>query len=156
MALGFAVLAIGAQTQPAQASMEPVSQAESVVRWSTQQLGKPYRLGSNGLRRFDCSGLVFRTFMENDLAARIGGHRTSRGYYRWFRERGRVTHNPRKGDLVVWARRGQRVSHIGIFLGVNRYGQRIALSALTSGVAVHRVKGINVPLRAYLRVSIDR
>jgi cell wall-associated NlpC family hydrolase len=156
VALGFAVVAVGLHIQPAAAATAPVSEAEAVVRWSKNQLGKPYRLGANGLRRFDCSGLVYRTFLEKDLLTRIGGNRTSRGYYNWFKERGQITSNPRKGDLVVWGRRGQPVSHIGIYLGINRYGQRMALSALTSGVAVHKVKGINLPVRAYLRVKLDR
>jgi hypothetical protein len=32
----------------------------------------------------------------------------------------------------------------------------MSISALTGGVAIHRVNGINKPLRAYIRVNIDR
>jgi cell wall-associated NlpC family hydrolase len=156
VALGFSVLAIGFHIQPPTASAAYVSEADAIVRWSKNQLGKPFKLGANGLRRYDCSGLVYRTFLENNLANRIGGDRTSRGYFNWFRERGLITQNPKKGDLVVWAKKGHPVSHIGIFIGYNKYGKPMALSALTGGVAVHRVHGINKPVRAYLRVNIDR
>jgi cell wall-associated NlpC family hydrolase len=156
LAIGFAVAAVGVHIQPPTTAAASLTEAESVIRWGKTQLGKPFRLGTSGLRRYDCSGLVWRTFYEKGLAKRIGGNRTSRSYYNWFRERGLVTSNPRKGDLVVWGRRGKPVSHIGIYLGVNRYGQRMALSALTSGVTVHKVGGINLPVRAYLRVRISR
>jgi cell wall-associated NlpC family hydrolase len=156
LAVGFAVLSVGFQAQPAAAAAAPTSEAESVVRFAQNQLGKAYRLGADGLRRFDCSGLVWRSFSERGLATRIGGKRTSRGYYAWAKRNGRITSNPRKGDLIVWGRRGQRVKHVGIYLGVNRYGARMALSALTTGVAVHRANGINLPVRAYIRVNLDR
>ena len=155
--LGLAVLmVVGAQIQPVAAATAPASEADAVVRFGKNQLGKPFRLGASGLRRYDCSGLVYRTFLETNLARRIGGNRSSRGYFHWFKQRGLVTPNPRKGDLVVWARKGEPVSHVGIYVGRNRYGQPMALSALTGGVAVHRVHGINKPLRAYLRVNLAR
>ncbi len=131
------------------------SEADGVVQFAHRQLDKPYRLGANGLRRYDCSGLVYRTYVENGLATRVGGNRTANGYYKWFKNHGRLTSNPRKGDLVVWGYRGQRVSHIGIFRGYSN-GRAMAVSALTSGVAVHKVHAINKPFRAYLRVNIDR
>lgn len=150
-AIGIAGAGFGIQSVAA-----AESEADGVVSFAHRQLGKPYRLGFNGLRRYDCSGLVYRTYKENGLLKRIGGNRTSYGYYNYFKSHGRITHNPRKGDLVVWAKRGKRVSHIGIFRGYNDNGKPIAVSALTSGVAVHKVNGINIPFKAYLRVKIDR
>jgi cell wall-associated NlpC family hydrolase len=126
------------------------------MSFARNQLHKPFRLGADGLRRYDCSGLVYRTFRENGLARRIGGQRLARGYYAWFKNHGRITSHPQRGDLVVWAHRGKPVSHIGIFYGRDRYGKALALSALTSGVAIHHVHGINVPLKAYLHVNLQR
>jgi cell wall-associated NlpC family hydrolase len=151
-ALGIAGAGFGIQSVAA-----AESEADGVVSFAHRQLGKPYRLGQNGLRRYDCSGLVYRAFVENGLLKRIGGNRTSYGYYNHFKNNGRVVSNPRKGDLVVWAKRGKRVSHIGIFRGYNSNGKPMAISALTSGVAVHKVHGyIGKPFKAYLRVNIDR
>ena len=156
-AVALAVGLVGIQIQSV-AAAETRSEAHttSIFSFAGNQLGKPFQLGANGLRRYDCSGLVYRTFAESGLLTRIGGNRTASGYFNWFRERGRITSNPRAGDLVVWAKRGQRVSHIGIFKGY-RNGKPIAISALTSGVAVHRVHGyIGKPFRAYLRVDLSR
>ena len=148
------------QTAPsaAAATAPAPSQASAVLRFASAQINKRFQLGANGMRRFDCSGLVYRTFREQGLLRRIGGRRTAAGYYNYFRRHGRITHDPQKGDLVVWAHRGQKVSHIGIFDGYNRRGQPMAISALINpyGVTRHRVYGISVPLKAYLHVSISR
>jgi cell wall-associated NlpC family hydrolase len=154
LALAVALAGIGFGIQSVAARE---SEADGVMHFAHRQLNKPYRLGANGMRRFDCSGLVYRAFRENGLLEKIGGNRRSSGYYRWFKENGRVTKNPRRGDLVVWAKRGHRVSHIGIFRGYNRNGKAMAISALSSGgVTVHKVHALNKPLKAYLRVRIDR
>lgn len=152
-ALAIAVFIGGFQIQPAAAAETEV---DGVFRFATRQLHKPFRLGADGLRRYDCSGLVYRTFKENGLRSLIGGDRRANGYYRWFKRRDRITNHPRKGDLVVWARRGRRVSHIGIFKGYDRRGRPLALSALTTGVAVHKVHRLNKPFKAYLRVRLER
>jgi len=156
MAFAIGAAAFQTQTAPSAAAAANPSQAGAVLNFATSQLHKPFHLGANGLRRYDCSGLVWRAFAEKGLAGSIGGQRTSRGYYNYFRNHGKVTSHPQKGDLVVWAHRNHAVSHVGIFYGYNRYGQAMAVSALTSGVAIHRVHGINVPLKAYLHVNIDR
>lgn len=129
-----------------------------MLAFADNQLSKPYRLGSNGMDRYDCSGLVYRAFLEANLADRIGGQRTSRGYYNWFKNHGQITHHPQRGDLVVWAHRHHKVSHIGIFYGYNARGKPLAISALVNpwGVTRHKVNSINIPLKAYLHVRMDR
>ena len=130
--------------------VEAASEVGKITNTLTNQLGKRYKWGATGMRRYDCSGLVYRVFERNGLLKRIGGGRkTASGYYRWFRERGLATRsNPRKGDLVVWG----RGKHIGIYIGNGR-----AISALTSGgVSRHSVKGLNVGFTAYLRVKLSR
>ena len=124
------------------------------MNFAHAQLGKPFRLGTQGLRRYDCSGLVYRTFLEAGVVDRIGGtRRLARGYFRWFKNRGLVTSRPKVGDLVVW---GKPVKHIGLFKGYNRRGKPMAVSALTTGVAKHKVHALNVRFRAYLRVNLER
>jgi len=140
------------------AAMPAPNDSGAVLNFAVHQLNKPYRLGATGPRRYDCSGLVYRTFRQEGLASKIGGERTARGYYHWFKSRGQLTRHPQKGDLVAWAHRGKAVSHIGIFDGYNRSGQPMAISALINpyGVSRHRVFGINVPLKAYLHVKMTR
>ncbi len=154
-AFALAVCVVGFEVAPTQAASS-VSEFSAVKQFAAKQINKPFRLGANGMRRFDCSGLVYRTYVENGLLRRIGGQRRAAGYYRWFKANNRLTSNPRPGDLVVWGRRGRPVEHIGIYVGRNRNGAAMSISALTTGVARHRVNGISMPLRAYLRVNLDR
>lgn len=125
------------------------SQAGKIVYTAKNQLGKPFRLGTQGMRRYDCSGLVWRAFYNNGLVAKIGGGRkVARGYYDWFRQRGLASRsNPRVGDLVVWG----RARHIGIYVGDGK-----AISALTGGVTRHRINGINLNFTAYLHTNLTR
>lgn len=125
------------------------SQAGKIVYTAKNQLGKPFRLGAEGMRRYDCSGLVWRVFERNGLVTKIGGGRKlARGYYDWFRRRGLASRsNPRVGDLVVWG----RARHIGIYVGDGK-----AISALTGGVSRHGINRINLNFTAYLHVNINR
>lgn len=128
--------------------VEAKSELSGIMNTLTNQLGKRYKWAATGMRRYDCSGLVYRVFERNGLLKRIGGRRTAKGYYNWFRDRGLVTRsNPRKGDLVVWG----KGKHIGIYIGNGR-----AISALTSGVSRHGITGLNVSFTAYLRVRLSR
>jgi len=125
------------------------SQAGKVIYAAKTHLGKPFRLGTEGMRRFDCSGLVWRVFYQNGLVTKIGGNRKlARGYYDWFRKRGLASRsNPRVGDLVVWG----KAKHIGVYVGDGK-----AISALTGGVTRHGVNRINLKFTAYLHVKMTR
>jgi cell wall-associated NlpC family hydrolase len=142
----IATLVPVAAPAPVQASG---SQADAVIGFARNQLGKGYSWGATGLRRYDCSGLVFRTFYEKGLLNKIGGsRRTAKGYYRWFKERGLASrYNPRRGDLVVWG----YGSHIGIYVG-----DGMAISALTNGVRKHGIHAWTSNFTAYLHVNISR
>lgn len=143
-AMAFTVVAVDGASRP----VEAASEAGKVINVAANQLGKRYKWGATGMRRYDCSGLVYRVFERNGLLKRIGGRRTAAGYYKWFRDRGLISRsNPRKGDLIVWG----RGKHVGIYIGDGR-----AISALTSGVSRHRVMGLNVSFTAYLRVRLSR
>jgi cell wall-associated NlpC family hydrolase len=147
LAFALAVTLVGVEgPESAQAA---TSQAGKIVYSAKTHLGKPFRLGTEGLRKFDCSGLVWRVFYQNGLVTKIGGSRKlARGYYEWFRSRGLASRsNPRVGDLVVWG----RARHIGIYVGDGK-----AVSALTGGVARHGVHRINLNFTAYLHVRINR
>lgn len=150
-AVVIAVFLVAGQLQPAAAA---TTEANAVVSFAEAQLGKPFVMGAIGLRKYDCSGLVYRTFLESNLVDRIGStRRTARGYFHWFRDRGLVTSNPKPGDLVVW---GTPVSHIGIFVGYDTRGKAMAISAITSGVTRHRVGYLNLPFTAYLSVNLEQ
>ena len=156
-AAAFFAVAIQFQSAPPVAAATSTADVGSVMTFASNQLGKRFHLGATGLRRYDCSGLVYRTFYQEGLLDKIGGsRRTARGYYHWFASRGLASRsNPQQGDLVVWHKRGHPVSHIGIFAGYNRWGAPMAISALINpyGVSRHRVFGIDKAFKDYLHVS---
>ena len=127
------------------------TEAEKVIATAKAQLGDQWKHRATGPNQFDCSGLVFFSFKENGLKDRIGGYRSVKGYYNWFKNRGKADlKSPRLGDLVVWG----RFQHVGIYLG-----DGMAISTLTtkSGVSIHPIKGyLGIKLRAYLHVDITR
>jgi len=130
----------------------PVSAADTevhrVVGIAKDQRGDPWSYGAVGPAAFDCSGFVYYSFRRANLLERIGGaRRSAQGYWDWFAHRGRAsrTHG-RRGDLVIWG--GGR--HIGIYLGHGR-----AISALTSGVTIHRLHGLSSSFTTFLHVRLE-
>ena len=146
-ALAIALVGHGMAPAPASAANDPV---EAVIAAAKEKLGQPYRLGAEGPRLFDCSGLIFRVFEETGNLPRIGGMRLRAvQYQRWFVSRGLFTRDVDKadrGDLVVW----DMGEHIGIYLGEGR-----AISALINpwGITVHSIHGINQSVDYFLKVD---
>lgn len=144
VALAITLIAIEAP-QATQASYR--TDAQRVVAFARSHLGARFRIGTEGMRYFDCSGLVFRVYAQARLLKKIGGTRKrAAGYYSWLRQRGLVSRgNPRVGDLIWWTKKG-RIAHMGLYVGGNR-----AISALINpyGVKRHTVRGIHVRFLAY-------
>jgi cell wall-associated NlpC family hydrolase len=119
---------------------------ENVIAAAKQYLGFPYRVGTEGPSQFDCSGLVFRAFSDAGVVDRIGNMRLrAAGYMRWFANRGQMTADvsqAQRGDLVIY----NNGSHVGIYLGDGR-----VVSALLTGVTVHSLNGVNLPVTGFLR-----
>ena len=134
-------------------SLAPPAAAQSpssrVIAIAKSERGSPYRLGAEGPRAFDCSGFVYYVFRRAHLLDRIGGARLrARGYLAWFRDRGLASRsNPRRGDLVVWG----GGSHIGIYVGDGK-----AISAVLTGVRIHRISALDRPFTTYLHTHLRR
>lgn len=130
---------------------ETETEAERVVRIATAQVGDRYSFAATGPDSFDCSGLVWFSFKEAGLRDRIGDkRRTAAGYYRYFKNLGKADKlNPRVGDLIVWGDN----KHIGIYIG-----DGMAVSALNPrlGIKIHKVTWINMRVKAYLHVNLER
>lgn len=152
MALALAITVVAVQAPAVAEAGTGRSEAERVIYYAKSHLGARFRLGTEGMRYFDCSGFVYRVFKQAGLINRIGGNRKlAAGYFRWFRDRGLVNRsNPRMGDLIVWTKKG-RIAHIGIAISRTR-----AISALTSGVRTHRHRTLDTKFHAYLHVRLSR
>lgn len=110
-----ALLLSGCQSSVKRVSQNP--HAHKVVQQARSQIGTPYRYGGNTPESgFDCSGLVF--YSHKKTGQRIP--RTTGEQYRASRPVARK--NLRPGDLVFFRfRRSRQVSHVGIYLGANRF-----------------------------------
>ena len=155
IALALAVTLVAVEAPAAVEAGKRGSEATRVIRFAKSHIGARFRLGTTGMRYFDCSGFVYRAYKQAGLLKRIGGTRKrAAGYYSWFRKRGLVSRrNPKPGDLIVWGKRGKGIQHIGIYMHSNR-----AISALVMpwGVRTHRVGGLHMPFKAYLHVRLKR
>lgn len=132
---------------PPAAELTPAEQrVENVIAAARAYLGVPYRLGAEGPAFMDCSGLIYRAFSDAGEARRMSGARLGvRSYVRWFAAHGGLVLDEAeavRGDLPIWGA-GQ---HMGVYLGDGR-----AISAVTSGVTVHALHGIGLPLTGFLR-----
>ncbi len=76
-----------------------------------QQMGKHYQFGAAGPNTFDCSGLVHYVYGKLGFAMpRVAAAQTSVGRYIPKSEL-------QYGDLVFFARDGQNIHHVGIYVG---------------------------------------
>ena len=150
LALAIVLVAPVATPTPVAAAADPT---DAVISAAREYLGRGYRLGEEGPRKFDCSGLMFRIFSDAGELPRIGGMRLrAAGYMRWFVARGLFTRKEseaRRGDLVVY----ERGRHIGIYVGDGK-----VISALKEpwGVSIHRLNGIRQDVSYFLQVDWSR
>jgi len=74
-------------------------------------LGRPYRWGASGPNSFDCSGLTMYVYAQLGIYL---PHSSAAQYYCGRR----VSYDElAPGDLVFFARRSGRISHVGIYIG---------------------------------------
>lgn len=107
---------------------------QTVMRRALALLGTPYRWGGTSTNGFDCSGLVgyvFKTALGIELP-RISREMATSGEQV---ERTALS----AGDLVFFSRRGNRVDHVGIYMGNGQFlhaprtGKDVMVSSLETG-----------------------
>jgi cell wall-associated NlpC family hydrolase len=128
------------------------SDATRIVHFLRSKIGAHFQLGSNGPRRFDCSGLVYAAYKHAGLSSRIGGARTAAGYYYYFKRHHETSrHNPKVGDIVVWKEKG-KIAHSGIYVG---HGHVISALINPWGVKRTHINTIHARFFAFLHVRIS-
>jgi len=116
LVLGAVLLnAVGCAGAPERSDAD-ASRASRAGDIASSMLGKPYRYGGNHpTRGFDCSGLVYYSYRH----AGVSVPRSTTGQRRAARKiaQSELT----RGDLLFFDQEGKRSSHVGIYLGNNRF-----------------------------------
>jgi len=113
---GVIDIILGGVSETGGAAAPPVSAAR-VIPTAEHYLGTPYRYGGTSpVTGFDCSGFVQYVFARNNVKL----PRTSRQQARVGAALSRNWHSLSAGDLVMFAERGQAISHVAIYAGNNR------------------------------------
>lgn len=123
------ILLVGCGTVPY--TQQPISQAPPVLGGGSSVLpaigdeialralalvGKPYRYGGADLQGFDCSGMVY--FIHQALGIEVP--RTAADQQRAALSVNKSALRP--GDLLFFTTtRSQRISHVGVYVGENRF-----------------------------------
>lgn len=105
---------------------------KNVVAQARQLVGTPYRYGGSSPKGFDCSGLVYYSFKKAGLNA----PRTTSSLFSNTR---RVSFRElRQGDLVFFKLTGRKVSHVGIYVGDDKFihapssGKKVMFSKISN------------------------
>lgn len=94
-----------------------VTSLDKVVVCALKQCGKGYCWGGNTpMKGFDCSGLTQYSFGQG---ASVAIPRTAAAQYQVAYKVPKE--DASRGDLIFFKTRGQRVSHVGIYLGADKF-----------------------------------
>jgi cell wall-associated NlpC family hydrolase len=111
------------------------------VRRALGYLGARYRYGGSGARGFDCSGFTSYIYRQHGITL----PHNSAAQYRVGKPVSRSELRP--GDLVFFRTRGNRISHVGIYIGNGKFVHassargRVRIDTLTSGYYHQRYVG---------------
>jgi cell wall-associated NlpC family hydrolase len=130
--------------QPTAANVSQTATANgqpAVVRRALGYLGTRYRYGASGARGFDCSGFTSYIYRQHGITL----PHNSAAQYRVGKPVSRSELRP--GDLVFFRTRGNRISHVGIYIGNGKFVHassargRVRVDTLTSGYYHQRYVG---------------
>lgn len=107
---------------------------EKVAKTARKQVGIPYRYGGTTPRGFDCSGLIWWSYLQHGVKIpRISEDQLRAG--KKIRSRKSIKH----GDIVVFKTgRGRSGLHTGLYVGNNQFihaptsGKRVRLDSLNN------------------------
>jgi peptidoglycan DL-endopeptidase CwlO len=137
---------------PAVVVAQPPTIAASarIVALARSHLGARYRYGATGPGAFDCSGLVYRVFIQAGLGRTIRNLHSSQALYSYFLRRHMTSRGaPEVGDLVVFG----GGSHIGIYIGGGR-----VLHAMVQpwGVRITSIRAVYPSFTTFIHLHLGR
>ncbi len=139
----LAILALALLALAGCSSVPPQSDAGvGAVRHALDMVGVPYRYGGSTPQGFDCSGLVQYSYAR-------AGIRLPRDVQGLWHDTLPVSMTQiRQGDLVFFHLDGKRNSHVGLYIGDNRFvhapstGKRVSTASLSNPYWHRRIGGV--------------
>lgn len=108
---------------------------KQLINVASDNLGVNYRAGGTSKNGFDCSGLVFSTFIKFDLTLPRSSHEMAEVGAKIEPQ------NAKKGDLIFFSNSGQkRINHVGMVVEVIDDEIKFIHSSTHSGVIVSSIK----------------
>jgi cell wall-associated NlpC family hydrolase len=104
-----------------------------IIEKAKEYIGVDYKYGRAGEDGFDCSGYV------QYIYDRVGFTIPRSSFEQFTASKPLEVINARPGDLVFFVTRGNRISHVGIYLGDNTFihspsrGKKVCVESLDSG-----------------------
>jgi cell wall-associated NlpC family hydrolase len=129
---GLILIALaGCASVPQQTGQETDVGAEA-AQHALGMIGRPYRFGGSSPQGFDCSGLVQYSYA-------LAGIRVSRSVEDlWGNSRPVSSEQIRPGDLLFFHQEGKLNSHIGLYIGNDRFvhapssGKHVSVASLAN------------------------
>lgn len=121
---------VQAKRQPDSERSDPDVGA-GAVQHALGMRGKPYRYGGNTPQGFDCSGLIQYSYARAGMKL----PRSTEGL--WGSSRSVSSSQIRPGDLLFFHQEGKRNSHVGLYIGDDRFvhspssGKRVSTASLS-------------------------
>jgi len=104
---------------------------KQLIHAASDEIGTPYRSGGTSSGGFDCSGLMYSTFLKFDIEL----PRSSAEMARLGKKLAR--HEVKKGDLIFFTTRGQRyINHVGMVVEVTPDEIKFVHSSTQQGVVI--------------------
>ena len=123
---------------------EAASLRSPVVEIALRLEGVPYRPGGSDESGLDCSGLTYHVYQQLGLAL----PRTAAAQFAGLPE----ATAPEPGDLIFFAIEGERISHVGIYVGDRKFlhapssGGQVRIDLLDADYWNRRYRGVRRPV----------
>jgi cell wall-associated NlpC family hydrolase len=113
-----------------------VEKAENIINTAMSFTGVRYKFGGTSRNGMDCSGLLYVSFGEHDIALpRVSYHMANEG-------RRIKVHKVSRGDLLFFktSKRGKKINHVGLVVAVEDDEIKFIHSTSSRGVIISSLR----------------